>query len=186
MLMTVVGLLSSQCLWAKPKARAKVRKPTAVNSMGIPLLPDGSPDYSKIPNPFVVKKWSFDLNGSMGQRNNTTYQEFGLGFDAYFYRWMAWRNQFFAHTGAEKIYGLDMSERMSYEFARSGIHAFGAPGFRFAGGGEAAPFLEGGLSVNLGDLKLSAGGRQLLGSWVRTGRPNETQLFISLGTGGPR
>lgn len=185
-LLTVFGLMASQGSWARPKTHAKSRKPMSVNSMGIPLLPDGSPDYSKIPNPFVVKKWSFDLNGAMGQRKDTSYQEFGLGFDAYFYRWMAWRNQFFVHTGQEKNFGLDMSERLSYEIGRSGFHVFGSPGFRFAGGGEAAPFLEAGVSIKLGDLKFSAGGRQLLGSWVRTGRPNENQVFISLGTGGPR
>jgi hypothetical protein len=156
---------------------------------GVPVLPDGSPDYSRFPNPFVVKKWTLELEGTMGTTpQGDGYQEFGLGANAYFYNWLAWRNVAFFRPATQNngtpIYGIDTTERMSYEFSRAtGLAVFGSPGFRLAGGGNAAPLLEGGVTIRIAGLTLGGGARALLHSWVDTAGSNETQFFINLSTG---
>lgn len=175
----------------KKRTKRAQRRPSSIATSGIPMLPNGRPDYSKFPNPFVVKGWSFDAGGASGQAEDerAPYTEFSLGANAYFYRWLAWRNSAFMRNGERgaKLYGLDMSERFSYEFSEeTGLGVFASPGFRFAGGQHTAPFGEGGLIMKIGPVQLCAGARQLLHSWVRTGGANETQFFVGLGLGGPR
>jgi hypothetical protein len=174
--------------------KKKARKPSSDQAIsmgknGIPLLPDGTPDYSKYPNPFVVKKWTFEIEGAMGSNaQGDGYQEFGLGANAYFYNWLAWRNIAFfrppTQNNGSPIYGIDMTERMSYEFSRSnGLAVFASPGYRLAGGGMAAPLAEAGFTVRIAGLTLGGGVRGLMRSWVETAASNETQFFINLSTG---
>jgi hypothetical protein len=169
----------------------KSRKPAsvspAVSKTGVPLLPDGTPDYSRFPNPFVVKKWTIDLGGATGvSPAGDRYSEYSLGLNTYFYSWLSWRNVLFMRpesgAAAEPIYGFETSERMSYEFfSGPRLAVFASPGFRFAGGRETAPFAEAGISLRVGGgFLLSSGARVLLGSWVTTGGANQTQVFIDM------
>lgn len=150
-----------------------------VSKTGIPLLPDGTPDYSKFPNPFVVQKWSFDLSAGSDK-------EYGIGANAHFYRWLAWRNLIFIRQASEsspQFFGVDSSERISYNHPLSktfGLSIFAAPGFRLAGGGHAAPFAEAGAGVRIATVNISGGARKLLNSWIDTGGRDETQFFLSV------
>ncbi|MGZ3723007.1 MAG: hypothetical protein ACXVA9_08765, partial [Bdellovibrionales bacterium] len=126
---------------------------------------------------------TFDFGAASGSVGGNTYNEFGLGANAYFYNWLAWRNvAFLRPAGAlpgTQVFGVDTSERMSYELSR-GFAIFAAPGFRLAGGNQAAPFAEAGASLRVAQIAIEGGARELLGSWVRTGGVNETQFFVSL------
>jgi len=194
-LVLTLGLGPATAFAQAPQRKKATRKPASVPTTsyidkdGIPRLPNGSPDYAHYPNPFVVKKWTVELAGAAGQSANAAgYQEYSLGANAYFYNWLAWRNMAFyrpaAQPGGGSLYGLDMTERMSYEFSRSsGLAVFASPGYRFAGGGAAAPLGEAGVSFKIAGFTVSAGARSLVYSWVQTAASNETQIFVNIGLG---
>lgn len=174
-----------------PKKKKRVRRPSSVHTNyidknGIPRLANGSPDYKRFPNPFIVKKWDLDAEGASGQTaDGNGYQQYGLGASAYFYNWLAWRNVAFYRPATQgqgtPLYGLDMSERMSYEFGRSGVAVFTSPGYRFAGP-SSAPLADGGLQFRVAGLTFSIGARGYFRGWIQTGGVNDQQVFLNLST----
>lgn len=189
--LTVIGAIPAhgKSLKAKSakakKAGAPKRKP-AVNEMGMPLKADGTVDYAKVENPFKIKGWTIDAGGSRGSKGDSEYNEYGVGGNLYFYRWLAWRNVAYMRNeyGGVKHYGFDTSERFSYEFGnKSGFAVFGAPGFRWGGSAGNGPFVEGGASIRIGNVAIAGGARELFTSWTRTGASNETQIFVNLFAG---
>jgi hypothetical protein len=182
----LISFLAAPAAEARVKKSKIKRKTASVGRTGIPLLPDGSPDYSKFPNPFVVKKWNFDAGAAGGARNGTGYSEYGLAANAYFYDWLAWRNSVYMRAGenGKRNFGFDTSERFVYEIGRSGFSLFAAPGFRFGGALGNAPFAEAGAILELGPVAVGGGARELFASWTRTAAGNETQVFVSIFAGG--
>ena len=142
-------------------------------------------DFSKYPNPFVVKKWSFDLGGAAMPVGSETKMEYSIAANAYFYRFLTWRNALFMQTGTTSAMGLDTTELFTYAPVRNFI-LFAGPGFRFVNTGTNSLFAEAGAGVRFSGLALSGGARVIVASWMKTSESNYTQYFARLEIGAPR
>ena len=142
-------------------------------------------DFSKYPNPFVVKKWSFDLGGAAMPVGNETRMEYSLAANAYFYRFLTWRNALFTQQGTTSAIGLDTTEIFTYVPVK-GFIVFAGPGFRFVNPGTNSLFGEAGLGFRVAGLALTCGARVIVNSWMKTSEPNQTQYFGRLEIGAPR
>ena len=135
-----------------------------------------------------LERLTFDLGASGGSVGSVSYTEVQLGFNAYFYEWLAWRNAVFGRfpsTGAS-VYGLDSSMRgiLDLSLAATGITVFAGPGVRFPNQGAVTPFAEAGAVFKIIGLALGGGAKVVLNSWVQSGAANDTQYFIILAGGG--
>jgi len=140
--------------------------------------------------PLGLERLTFDLGASFGAVGEVSYTEIELGFNAYFYHWLAWRNAVFGRfpSVGSSIYGLDSSVRLVLDLSGSlgGITAFAGPGARFASGGGHAtvPLVEGGAVFKIVGFAIGGGVKTLMNSMVQAGAPNDTQYFLILAGGG--
>lgn len=136
--------------------------------------------------PFGLERLTYDLGASFGSAGSISYTEVEIGFNAYFYKWLAWRNAVFGRfpSKGSSVYGLDSSVRgiLDLSGTAGGVTAFAGPGLRFASGSgrSTTPFLEGGVIFKLLGLALGGGVKTL----IQSGEPNDTQYFLILAGGG--
>lgn len=156
-----------------------------------PVEPRGRPRQARAPrrsSPLGLHRLTFDLGASSGSVNDVSYTEVGVGLNAYFTDWLAWRNAVFGRfvSGGTNVYGLDTSVRGILDLSGSvaGLTFFAGPGFRFVNEGFNTPFAEGGVVLRVGGISLGGGAKVLLNSIVRSGTKNDTQYFIIIAGGG--
>lgn len=119
-------------------------------------------------------KWTWDLGYSLGSYNSYKYQEYNLGLNWKLSDYFTWRNAAFYRTkidtdddpanDVKPVYGLDTSMRLTLtstsDDRTNSISIYGGPGYRFASTNDTrAAFAEGGLSVKLGPMRVSAGAK---------------------------
>lgn len=111
--------------------------------------------------------FDFDISGSSGNYNGSTYSEINLGLNLNFTDWLTWRNagfKRFSGNGAADSSGLDSSVRfiLDTHFDGGGVSFFAGPGYRWANPAKQnGIFGEGGATLHLGRFSLGAGAKYL-------------------------
>lgn len=111
--------------------------------------------------------FDFDVSGSSGNYNGSTYSEINLGLNLNFTDWLTWRNagfKRFTSGGLNDSSGLDSSVRFTLDthFDGGGLSFFAGPGYRWANPAKQnGIFGEGGASIHLGRFSLGAGAKYL-------------------------
>lgn len=111
--------------------------------------------------------FDFDISGSSGNYNGSTYSEVNLGLNLNFTDWLTWRNaafkRFSSGTNPEST-GLDSSLRFVLDtpFDGGGFRVFAGPGYRWSSPSTKNALLgEAGASIQLGRFSLGAGAKYL-------------------------
>jgi uncharacterized protein YgiM (DUF1202 family) len=128
---------------------------------------------------------TWDLGSSFGQHQTRSYTEVDLGINVWFYNWLNWRNAAFMRMVEPKnYYGLDTSGQLAYSLAL--IRVYGGPGYRFVsdGGGWNVPFIEGGLSINIGGFSLGGGVKVIYNSFADKNVADDTMISINIAGSG--
>lgn len=142
-------------------------------------------------------KLSYDLSGSTGTYNDTSYTEIQLGLNWYVLDWLNWRNAIFHRMGSkiDSVTGLDSALLATTEFVSEGgglgVQGFIGPGYRFASTENSAVFGQAGLIFALGGLRVGIGAKSLYytnpprdSSGVGDAPRNDNQVYLILGGGG--
>lgn len=139
---------------------------------------------------------TYDVSGSSGTYNNSSYTEMTLGVNWLLADWLNWRNAAFSRFGTNvtSSSGLDSSLRlstsMSTEGGGFGMDAFVGPGLRLATANSNAVFGEAGVIFRLGGLRIGGGVKSLYyinNQTDSTGASlpkSDNQFFIELSGGG--
>lgn len=141
-------------------------------------------------------KFTYDLTGSSGTRDGSSYSEVHLGLNWMMGEWFNWRNSIFSQFGTKikTVSGLD-SEALfkfdTYTQSRSlGVEFYAGPGVRLADQKSNALFGKAGLTIALGGLRIGGGVQALHYLEDRVDSNNnplnkdEVQTFITLSGGG--
>nr|BFD60576.1 hypothetical protein CKG001_26830 [Bdellovibrio sp. CKG001] len=141
-------------------------------------------------------RFSYDLSGASGTRDNESFTEIHLGLNYFVKDWLNWRNSVFTQFGTDinTVYGLDTAALFNYEFYNHsrtlGVEFFAGPGLRFASENSNAAFGKAGITFGLGGLRIGGGVQHFLYFEGRTDKndntlnKDETQYFITLSGGG--
>lgn len=141
-------------------------------------------------------RFSYDLSGASGTRDNESFTEIHLGLNYFVKDWLNWRNSVFTQFGTDinTVYGLDTAALFNYEFYNHGrtlgVEFFAGPGLRFASENSNAAFGKAGITFGLGGLRIGGGVQHFLYFEDRTDKndntlnKDETQYFITLSGGG--
>lgn len=139
--------------------------------------------------------FDFDISGSGGNYNGTSYSELHLGLNMNFADWLTWRNAAFKRYSAaadQDISGLDTSLRVisDSKFENAGIRLFAGPGYRWTNHSDKnALFGEAGASFQIGRFGAGVGARYLkydktqLDSNGLPTRQDDINYFITLAGG---
>lgn len=142
-------------------------------------------------------RFTYDLGGSSGTYNGTSYTEVNLGLNWYLEDWLNWRNALFSKFGSSinTTYGLDSAvlfETDAYTENRLlGVELFIGPGVRLANEKSNAVFGKAGITFALAGMRIGGGIQQT--HYIEGARTDkndqtlpqdETQYFITLSGGG--
>jgi len=111
--------------------------------------------------------WSYDLGGTSGTTNQTSYSELNLGLNWQFTDNFIWRNAFFHRSvvGESSVSGVDSSLRYTLGWSTDsnnlGLRIYAGPGYRFASENNAALLTEAGVGIKLFGLGLGFGVKSL-------------------------
>lgn len=140
--------------------------------------------------------FTYDVGGSVGNYNGTSYSEVNLGLNWHFNDYLTWRNAVFSRFGSEQASasGLDTSMRFDYGLQSQGgslgFNVFAGPGYRFSKNEYSAAFAEAGLTVKLGGLNIGGGAKLMNYTSPGTASDgsnlpkNDVTYFIILAGGG--
>lgn len=146
--------------------------------------------------PKSTKSFSYDVSGSSGVNNGSTYSEINLGLNWFLTDWLNWRNSIFSRFGStiKSVQGLDSSVLASWDaFSEDktlGFQAYIGPGVRVASDSNNAATADAGVILTLAGIKLGVGAKALQyfstrsDSLGNTLGKNETQYYIVLAGGG--
>lgn len=141
-------------------------------------------------------RMTYDLTGSSGTRDGSSYSEVHLGLNWYLNEWFNWRNSLFTQFGSEikTVNGLDSEALFNWESYTSnrsfGVELYAGPGVRLASEKSNAAFGKAGVTFTLAGLRLGGGVQALHYLEERTDKnenrlnKDEVQYFITLSGGG--
>jgi hypothetical protein len=110
---------------------------------------------------------TYDVGGTSGSSNGTSYSELNLGLNWQFSDYFTWRNAFFHRNvvGQNSVSGIDSSLRYiwswSSESENLGFKFFAGPGYRFASENNAALLTEAGVGFKFFGIGLGLGVKSL-------------------------
>ncbi len=145
---------------------------------------------------FAKARVTYDLSGSSGTRDGSSFSEVHLGLNWYVDEWLNWRNSVFTQFGTDikTVNGLDSEALLNYDaYTQSralGIELFAGPGVRLASEKSNAVFGKAGVTFAIGGLRIGGGAQALHYLEDRTDKndnvlnKDEVQYFITLTGGG--
>ncbi len=135
----------------------------------------------------------YDVSGSSGTYNGTTYSEINLGLNYFISEWWVWRNSLFQRfSSGDTVSGLDSSIRFGNRMDSNtgmALDFFIGPGVRLASHSANAAFAEAGIGFKLGGIYLGVGYKymeyfapaEVAGITLPK---SDSQLFFVVGGGG--
>lgn len=144
----------------------------------------------------MAEGFSYDVSGSSGSKNGSSYSEIHLGLNYKTNDWFNWRNSLFTQwgTNTDTIYGVDSSALFSYKMINksntAGFEVYVGPGIRVATEKANALTGKGGIAINLAGLRVGGGVQYLRYVDERFNRDggslgkDDTQVFITISGGG--
>lgn len=139
---------------------------------------------------------TYDLTGSSGTRDGSSFSEIHLGLNWYMSEWFNWRNSVFTQFGSEikTVNGLDSEALFNWDVYTSdrnlGVEFYAGPGVRLASEKSNAAFGKAGVTFALAGLRLGGGVQALHYLEDRSDKSenvlnkDEVQYFITLSGGG--
>ncbi len=130
-------------------------------------------------------QFGFDLGAAAGGTSGSSFFEINLGVNALLNPWLVVREAPFYRFRSNQtgVVGLDSSLLGRAVLGDSGVTLLGGGGYRLATQGLTAPFLEGGLTVNVSRLALHLGVKYLFNSVHRPGASNDFIYSVGASAG---
>ena len=175
--------------------QAQLRDPEPLANQGEttdyqhPLNAAQEPGFEPVAEPPPFQPYfTYDLGGSSGTFNGSSYLEAQLGLNWFLKEWVIWRNSIFYRTSAlqPRLFGLDSNIRLQAQIGNRDLNLrlFGGPGARITTQGQVLPLIETGAVVRLGGIQIGGGARFILHKWVGDSETNDVMFFLIFGGSG--
>jgi hypothetical protein len=122
------------------------------------------------PDTTPFKRWRLDFGFATGTAGGSSYYEANAALSYYFYHWLYWKNAPFYRSVSNSggsYFGLDSSlEVIHYFEIDEGIYPFvnAGGGYRLMTNYASAPFVEGGLGIQLKGLRIGGNVKYVMNS----------------------